>query len=164
MKKAFLICALAIAITVAYFGHPVFLRSAFHLSGVVHISPELARRASRPNTVLFIIAKSMADIPVAVKRIVNPVFPLDFHINSEDLLLHDPWRGQLRLEAQLNDHGQVGNMRPGDMAGILENPVYLRKNDIHITIDKMNGLSPLRHASAFKKRRRGDKLFADPPR
>lgn len=164
MKKAFLICALTLAITVTYLCYPVFLRSAFHLSGVVHISPELASRASRPNTVLFIIAKSMADIPVAVKRIVNPVFPLDFHINSEDLLLHDTWRGQLRLETQLNDHGQVGNMRPGDMTGILGNPVYLRKNGIHITIDKINGLSPLHHASAFKRHRRGDRLFAYPGR
>ena len=149
---------------VAYLGHPAFLRSAFHISGVIHISPELARRASHPNTVLFIIAKNTADIPVAVKRVVNPVFPLDFNVSPEDLLLPDPWRGRLRLEAQLNDHGQAGDMRPGDMTGNLKNPVYLRKNDIHITIDKMNEISSPRHASAFKKRRRGDRLFDHPPR
>lgn len=164
MKKVFLVCALAFAGTVAYMGHPIFLRSAFYLSGAIHISPELVRRASRPNTVLFIIAKNTADIPVAVKRVVNPVFPLDFHISQEDLLLPDPWRGRLRLEAQLNDHGQAGDMRPGDMTGNLENTVYLRKNDIRITIDKMADLPPLRHASAFKKHRRGDRLFANPSR
>lgn len=159
-----MICSLAFAGMVVYLGHPVFLRSAFYLSGAIHIAPELARRASRPNTVLFIIAKNTADIPVAVKRVVNPVFPLDFHVSSEDLLLPDPWRGKLHLEAQLNDHGQAGDMRPGDMTGKLENPVYLRKSNIHITIDKMADLPSLRHASAFKKHRRGDRLFANPSR
>jgi len=163
MRRALFILIVCVTGIAGYFSYPVFLRHAFHISGTVHITPRLQEKSERPNTVLFIIAKNDANIPVAMKRVVNPVFPMRFMIGADDLILPEPWRDNLRIEVSLNDHGQVGDMRPGDMIGGLETPVYFWARNVQLTIDKMIDLPSLR-SSSLSSARRGEWIFAQPSR
>ena len=71
------------------------------IRGSISLAPTLLNRARMPNTVLFIVAQNQGGVPVAVQRIVNPLFPFEFEIGPKDLLLPDAWRGEMRLTARL---------------------------------------------------------------
>lgn len=96
----------------------------FKLSGEVDIAPALAPRAARENAVLFVVARNDGGVPLAVHRIVNPSFPARFDMGPQDLLVPGIRRQEnLHLSVELNTHGNLGQPRPGDLAGRLEGAV-----------------------------------------
>ncbi len=96
----------------------------FSLSGTVTVSTPLHERAQRPNSVLFIVAKNMGGVPVAVRRVVNPVFPVLYRLSAPDLLLPGAApRGPFLIEVEENSSGDVGRPQPGDLEGRRPDPV-----------------------------------------
>ena len=79
----------------------------FVLSGRVEVVNRLLKNAQANNVACSIIAKNEADVPIAIKRVINPTFPLDFEINKEDLLI-DSYEGRIKMEVQINSHGSLG--------------------------------------------------------
>ncbi len=108
----------------------------FEVSGTITIVAHLRSKAVQPNAVLFIIAKNLGGVPVAIKRLVNPHFPVVFKLEEEDLLVpgsRPP--GPLHVEVQLNSHGFVGRPARGDLEGRTKESVD-PGGEVHIVIDR----------------------------
>lgn len=109
----------------------------FRISGTITIASHLQGRAPKNNAVLFIVAKNMGGVPVAVRRIVNPQFPVSFSLTEEDLLVPGSRpKGPLLLQVQMNTHGNVGMPARGDLEGTRPDPVRSGERGVHIVIDK----------------------------
>ncbi|OGS05376.1 MAG: hypothetical protein A3G41_00590 [Elusimicrobia bacterium RIFCSPLOWO2_12_FULL_59_9] len=99
-------------------------RQSAYILGKVEISRKLLPEASRPNTVLSVIATDKGGVPVAMKRIINPSFPLLFDLGPDDRLLPVNYREEpLRISAQIitsdapdAEHPSGGPLRSGPKA------------------------------------------------
>ena len=101
------------------------------------MSPYLQNKAPHGNDVLFIIAKNKGGIPVAVRRVVNPLFPVEFSLNADDLIVPGAQpKEPLWLQAQLNTHGKAGAAVKGDFEGVLHDPIRPGKRRVRIIIDR----------------------------
>ena len=105
--------------------------------GTVEIADELRERV-RPGGVLFVIARSEGGgPPLAVKRVVDPEFPLDFEIGPGDRMIEQmPFAGPLRLSARLDADGNATTRNPGDLQGSVEAPVEPGAEGVRIRIDE----------------------------
>lgn len=109
----------------------------FSISGTITLASNLNRKAVQENSVLFVVALNRGGVPVAVRRIVNPQFPVSFTMTPEDLIVPAP-KGQepLLLRVQMNSHGNVGTPLRGDLEGALPDPVSPVSHGVHIVIDR----------------------------
>lgn len=108
----------------------------FKLSGEVDIAPALASRAAKTNATLYIVARSEGGVPLAVHRIVNPEFPATFAMGPQDLLVPGIRRQEpLHLSVEMNAHGNLGQPKPGDLAGKLTAPVRPGARGVHLTVE-----------------------------
>jgi len=57
----------------------------FLISGRVEVADRLLKTATAANVSCSVVAKNEADVPIAIKRIINPSFPLEFSIDKNDL-------------------------------------------------------------------------------
>jgi len=136
MKKTFLLLFfLAFIFLSAYFIYPFALRSIFLIRGTAEITFELAERAAKPNTMFFLVARNEGGVPVAVKKIINPVFPLDFQMTPSDLIMPDILTKKIYLEAFINNHGELGIFKNGDLKGSIKSPLFIFSKNNRITID-----------------------------
>lgn len=94
--------------------------------------------AQADNNSCAIVVKNEADVPVAIKRIVNPKFPLEFTLGEEDLLAEDV-NGNLKLEVQINSHGRLGVLKQGDIFGAAEGTVSPTDKNVLVKADKTLG-------------------------
>jgi len=143
MKRLVLIAFSVSLIVIGYFCYPVILSSVFTVSGTIDITPRLSKMSEKPNNVCFIVAKNPGGVPVVIKRVVNPEFPLDFNITKKDLLIEDAWKDTMQVEVFINQHGQVGRLKAGDM---FTEPYQIAKifsPNVVITVDKMMGVPTL---------------------
>ena len=109
----------------------------FHLSGSITVSPRLRRKAEQPNTVLFVVATNLAGVPIAVQRIINPPFPLSYHMKNEDLVLPGPvWHGPLQVRVFVNTHGKVGISLRGDLAGEHRDAARSGDRSVDVVVDR----------------------------
>jgi hypothetical protein len=109
----------------------------FRISGTVTIAANLQAKAPRTNSVLFIVATNMGGVPIAVRRIVNPQFPVDFSLNEDDLLVPGSQpKDALLIQVQMNTHGNVGQPMPGDLSGACPDPVRSGERRVHVVIDR----------------------------
>lgn len=97
------------------YGYQAALRYFFRVSGTVAITTELAQAMPGANSMLFVVARNEGGVPVAVQKIINPVFPAKFDLRPSSLIMPDLLTRDLYLEALLNTHGQLGSPRRGDM-------------------------------------------------
>ena len=136
MKKIFLLLfVLGFFLLSAYFIYPFALRAVFIVSGSVEITSEIAERAAKPNTMLFLVAKNESGVPTAVKKIINPIFPLDFKMTPSDLIMPDILTKKVYLEAFINSHGELGIFRIGDFKGSMPRPIFIFSKNNRILID-----------------------------
>ena len=105
--------------------------------GTVEIADALRARTPRGG-VLFVIARSEGGgPPLAVKRVVDPEFPLDFEIGPGDRMIEQmPFAGPLRLSARLDADGNATTRNPGDLQGSVEAPVEPGAEGVRIRIDE----------------------------
>jgi tetratricopeptide (TPR) repeat protein len=79
---------------------------AYKVKGRIVIEP----RASQPEGVLFLIARATKIAkgpPVAVRKIENPTFPLDFSMNETHMMMGGEWPSQVWLSARLDGDGNA---------------------------------------------------------
>jgi len=110
----------------------------FMLAGHVEVVSRLLKNAEANNVTCSIIAKNEADVPIAIKRIINPTFPLDFEVTKDDLLI-DSYEGKIKMEVQINSHGSLGVLKSGDIFGSGMQEYTSGSQDILIVADKMIG-------------------------
>ncbi len=110
----------------------------FEVAGTVEVPQRLLQLAQADNNSCAIIVKNEADIPVAIKRVVNPKFPLEFTLGEEDLLTENV-DGDLKLEVQINRHGQLGIIKEGDVFGSAEGVIDAHSKGITVEAGKTLG-------------------------
>lgn len=119
----------------AYLIYPFTLRLIFLVGGTAEITAEFAERAAKPNTMFFLVARNEDGVPVAVKRIINPVFPLDFQMTPSNLIMPDILTKKIYLEAFINSHGELGVFKNGDIKGSINSPLYIFSKNNRIVMN-----------------------------
>ena len=138
MKKiVLLIMAVSVVGFWVCFKRPVS-EKRFALSGTVTVPERLLEMAQADNNACAIIVKNEADVPIAIKRVVNPKFPLEFSLGEEDLLTGTVG-GNLKMEVQINKHGQLGMIKQGDIFGAYETQIAPNTQGIVVVADKTLG-------------------------
>lgn len=139
MKKILALLVAIASVGVCYYCmHRPAQEARFALAGTVNVPQRLLQLAQADNNACAIIVKNEADVPVAIKRVVNPKFPLNFSLGEEDLLA-DSVAGDLKLEVQINSHGQLGIIKEGDVFGAVDGVVTANAKGIMVEADKTLG-------------------------
>ncbi len=138
MKKILTAAAAASVIACIFCLARTVSEGRFNISGTVTVPERLVRMAEADNNSCAIIVKNEADVPVAIKRVVNPKFPLEFAMGEEDLLTASV-DGALKLEVQINNHGQLGVVKQGDIFGSAEGLIKPNEKHIAVQADKTLG-------------------------
>lgn len=105
------------------------------ISGTIRLavepSPALPREAA-----LFIIARTGSGPPLAVKRIVNPQFPVPYTLEAKDVMIPGrSFAGQVSVLARVQANGRVGPLQPGDLVGQYEgNPVAVGTTGVDVVL------------------------------
>jgi hypothetical protein len=91
--------------------------------GVIDLAPEVA--AGRPDGgVLFVIARpqgARGGPPLAVLRIPNPEFPLEFSIGPENVMIPSMrFAGVISLSARLDEDGNAMTRGAGDISSTVQ--------------------------------------------
>ena len=142
MKKILIIAAALSLLVCGYCWNRTVREGRFNISGTVTVPERLASQAQADNNACAIIVKNAADVPVAIKRIVDPKFPLAFTMGEDDLLT-ESIDGELKLEVQINNHGQLGLVKQGDIFGTYEERLKPKSKDIVVEADKTLGREQL---------------------
>jgi hypothetical protein len=118
-------------------GAPPVGEAAASVRGTLRLAPELEGRVPS-GAILFLIARSTeAGPPLAVQRIPEPRFPLDFEIGPNDRMIQQlPFAGPLRLTARVDGDGNATSREPGDLVGESSEEVEPGDSGIVITIDQ----------------------------
>jgi hypothetical protein len=124
--------------TYTYYWNRSVKEGRFNITGTVTVPERLATLAQADNNACAIIVKNMADVPVAIKRVVDPKFPLEFALGEEDLLTEHIDK-DLKLEVQINNHGRLGFIKQGDIFGASEMFVNPTSKNVVVQADKTLG-------------------------
>lgn len=110
------------------------------IRGTIRVAPELSGRIPG-GAVLFLIARrGAAGPPLAVQRIAQPRFPLEFSIGPEDRMIQTlPFVGELELSARLDADGNAMSRQPGDLEGRAASPVSPGASGVSIALDSVLG-------------------------
>ena len=139
MRKILALFLAAVSVGVCYYCmHRAAQEARFDVAGTVNVPQRLLQLAQSDNNACAIIVKNEADVPVAIKRVVNPKFPLDFTLGEGDLLAESV-EGDLKLEVQINSHGQLGIIKEGDVFGAVDGFVTAHAKNIVVDADKTLG-------------------------
>lgn len=142
MKKILIIIALVSVTTCVFCAARKVREGRFNVTGTVTVPQRLAKVAEADNNSCAIIVKNAADVPVAIKRVVNPKFPLEFKLGEDDLLAAT-LEGDLKLEVQINNHGKLGVVKEGDIFGSASGAIKPNAKNILVQADKMTGMPKL---------------------
>lgn len=106
------------------------------IRGVVRVSPALAEKA-KGKAAIFIIARGkQPGPPLAVMRILDPRFPLEFTMSEQNVMLQGvAFAGEVSLIAKLDGDGKVGT-QPGDIFGGARGPVQVGARDVEIVLSQ----------------------------
>ena len=138
MKKFLIILAVVSVFVCGYAWHRTVHEGRFNISGTIVVPERLTALAQADNNACAIIVKNAADVPVAIKRVVDPKFPLSFTLGEEDLLAESV-DGDLKLEVQINNHGQLGFIKQGDIFGASQETIKPNSKDVIVRADKTLG-------------------------
>ncbi|MGB2578648.1 hypothetical protein AAIR98_000567 [Elusimicrobium simillimum] len=139
MKNFITLIVLGALVFCAYSFYNKQEEDKFSLSGTVTVSDtRILKHAQAQNNTCSIIVKNEADVPVAIKRVINPTFPLEFKITPADMLVGEI-EGNVKLDVQINSHGNLGVLKAGDIFGSANGMYANNSKDIVIDADKMTG-------------------------
>ena len=107
------------------------------IRGTLVLAPELADSVPG-GSVLFLVARNPAGgPPVAVKRILEPRFPMDFELGPDDRMIQAiPFQGPLVLSVRVDADGNATSRQPGDLSGSAAAPVNAGATGVTIRIDE----------------------------
>jgi cytochrome c-type biogenesis protein CcmH len=108
------------------------------IRGRIVLAEELAGRVP-PGAVLFLVARSgESGPPAAVKRVVDPRFPLDFEIGPGDSMMAGvPFAGPFRLTARVDADQNAATRNPGDLQGETASRVAPGTSGVELVIDQV---------------------------
>ena len=106
------------------------------IRGVVRVAPALAEKA-KGKAAIFIIARGkQPGPPLAVMRILNPRFPLEFTMGEQNVMMQGmAFAGEVSLIAKLDGDGKVGT-QPGDIFGGARGPVQVGARGVEIVLSQ----------------------------
>ena len=106
------------------------------IRGVVRVAPALAEKA-KGKAAIFIIARGkQPGPPLAVMRILNPSFPLEFTMSEQNVMLQGvAFAGEVSLMAKIDGDGKVGT-QAGDIFGGARGPVQVGARDVEIVLSQ----------------------------
>ncbi len=106
------------------------------IRGVVRVAPGLKDKA-KGKAAIFIIARgSRPGPPLAVMRILNPSFPLEFTMSEQNVMMQGvAFEGEVSLIAKLDGDGKVGT-EPGDIFGGARGPVQVGARGVEIVLSQ----------------------------
>ncbi|HEY2988912.1 MAG TPA: cytochrome c-type biogenesis protein CcmH [Candidatus Binatia bacterium] len=111
------------------------------VEGTVDIDAKLKGKIDG-QAVLFVIARSTAGAagpPLAVKKIAHPKFPVNFSLDSQDVMMPGAvLSGKVFIFARLDKDGNPTTREPGNVAGeYKKNPVEVGAKKIDIILDQV---------------------------
>jgi predicted small lipoprotein YifL len=88
------------------------------VKGTVKLPPALAADF-KPGETLFVVARTPAGeaAPVAAKKIVVNVFPVEFQLGQEDSMMGSALPANMQILVKLDKDGNLATNDPGDMTG-----------------------------------------------
>ena len=106
------------------------------IRGVVRVAPALTDKA-KGKAAIFIIARGkQPGPPLAVMRILNPSFPLEFTMSEQNVMMQGvAFAGEVNLIAKLDGDGKVGT-EPGDIFGGARGPVQVGARGVEIVLSQ----------------------------
>lgn len=110
-----------------------------NISGKITVDAKLKDKID-PQAALFIIARSAAaGPPLAVKKIDKPVFPLNYSLGQENVMMQGtPFTGNINIIVRLDKDGNPATRGPGDLTGeYKKNPVEVGAKNADIVIDQV---------------------------
>lgn len=109
------------------------------IRGTVRLAPGLEVDASR-GAVVFVMARpgGMPEAaPVAVARVADPQFPLDFEIGVADMMApEEEFAGEFELMVRLDTDGNATTRLPGDLQGVSTEPVPAGSEGVVLVLDR----------------------------
>jgi hypothetical protein len=108
------------------------------IRGTIRIGAGLEGRV-REGAVLFLIARVGAGgPPLAVQRIAQPRFPLEFALGPEHRMIQTlPFAGEMKLTARLDADGDAGSRTPGDLQGAAAHPHAPGTSGVELVLDEV---------------------------
>eukprot|EP00274_Cyanoptyche_gloeocystis_P000707 CAMPEP_0196655840 /NCGR_PEP_ID=MMETSP1086-20130531/9707_1 /TAXON_ID=77921 /ORGANISM="Cyanoptyche gloeocystis , Strain SAG4.97" /LENGTH=139 /DNA_ID=CAMNT_0041988359 /DNA_START=241 /DNA_END=660 /DNA_ORIENTATION=- len=105
-------------------------------------SVTLAEGVKAPSkAILFIIARQFGvDVgpPVAVKKIVNPTFPVEFVLRDEDIMNGKDLPLEMSLQARLDIDGDPFTRNPKDLIGIVIEKIEAGDQGVNIELTPLD--------------------------
>ena len=110
------------------------------IRGTVSVAEGLAGRAPA-GAVLFLIARTGGGgPPLAVERIADPRFPLEFSLGPEDRMIQTrPFAGELQISARLDADGNALSRQPGDLEGRAAGAASPGATGVVVVLDEVLG-------------------------
>ncbi len=112
---------------------------ASSIRGFVQLAPEIQQYAPA-DAILFVIARrngAAGGPPLAVRRFVEPRFPVEFEVGPEHVMVPgQAFDGEIRLSARLDSDGNAMTRLPGDLQGNLNGSVSPGARDIAIVLNE----------------------------
>ena len=119
-------------------GAPPVLAAGEPVRGTIRLATDFEGTLPA-NPTLFLIARPEAGgPPLAVKRIQEPRFPLDFEIGPGDRMIEEmPFAGPLLLSARIDGDGNASTRAAGDLQGTAAAPVAPGATGVDIVLDEI---------------------------
>jgi len=120
---------------------PAATSSGQTISGKITIDPKLKDKID-PQAALFIIARSAAGTagsPLAVKKIDNPTFPLNYSLSQENVMMQGtPFTGKINIVVRLDKDGNPTTRGAGDLTGeYKKNPAEVGTKNADVILDQV---------------------------
>jgi len=107
------------------------------ISGQILVAGELVENVN-DQAVLFIIARKEVGPPLAVKRVLQPKFPLTYSLSESDAMIPGTvFQGEMIVKARLDADGNAGQLASGDMTGVTSRTVPVGTSGVDIMIDTL---------------------------
>jgi hypothetical protein len=120
MRKIFITILTFIFVFLIIENKTYFLQRLVFIKGIFDIPKEFKEKI-KPNSILYITLKNDKGVIFAVKEIINPKPPLQFEINHKNVLYPDLITINAKVQAHINTHGNVGEIKVGDIYSEIKN-------------------------------------------
>ena len=134
MKKIIYILVIVLIIIIVQKYRFSIYSNIIYINGDIEIIEEL-KKDIKPGTMLYIILQNEKNTTFAISEIINPVFPIRFKITRKNVLYPDISTLRIKAYATLNRHGEVGNIKSGDMFS-QTSKTYIISNGLKLRIDE----------------------------
>ncbi len=120
---------------------PLAASTSQQISGKISIDPKLKGNVDNQASLFIIARPSGVDKgpPLAVKKIDRPVFPLNYSVGPENVMMQGmPFTGSIAITVRLDKDGNPTTRQPGDLSGdYKKNPVAVGSKNVDIVLDQV---------------------------